>query len=127
MQEKGLRRTSVRLSSWNKPRLEDDMYLILSPYNKSLTFTLVTLPRFNSSFNGNDVEPVLLFVEFGYLCHCPVSLFRCFFFCLIAVYIVLISGRNKNMDMLISLNLQHTNMIVYSGLSIKPTFHIPVS
>ena len=51
------------------------IFLIALPCINALTFTLVTLPRFNSSFTGNDVEPVLLFMEFGYLCHCPVSVF----------------------------------------------------
>lgn len=65
-------------------------------------------------------------MEFGYLYHCPVSVF-CFFFLYCGLHVVLISARNENMDLLISLNLQHTNMIVYSSLSIKLTFHIPVS
>lgn len=102
------------------------IFLIALPCINALTFTLVTLPRFNSSFTGNDVEPVLLFMEFGYLCHCPVSVF-CFFLLYCGLHVVLISARNERMDMVIPLNLQHTNMIVYSSLSLKLTFHIPVS
>lgn len=72
--------------SWNKPRLEDDIYLIALPCINALTFTLVTLRRFNCSFTGNGVEPILLLWSLVIYIIVPFLFFVSFFFT--AVYML---------------------------------------